>query len=97
MSRFFQWVAALGQNIQFVAFAAHAGVGALAILTLSEYAPQFGSWPAIVLIVGGGIKEFYFDAKYETNPPQTFTDNLEDFVGWGLGALLGWWMTGWLR
>jgi hypothetical protein len=49
-------------------------------------------WPSEILTVTLGItgfaavKEFVYDAKYELNPPQTFLDNLEDFVTYVLGA-----------
>ena len=80
-------IADLGQNIQFVAFFAHAGV---AYFILSN-------WPYLWLVVGitlfGLVKEFYFDAKYEKDPPQTFMDNLEDFVGYVGGAWLGYWFS----
>ena len=44
----------------------------------------------MLIVVGGGVKEYYFDAKYEKDPPQTFADNTQDFIGWALGPLLGW-------
>ena len=34
----------------------------------------------VVLIVLAGIKEFYIDLHYETNPPQTVLDSLQDFL-----------------
>lgn len=87
-----QWIASIGQNIQFVAFWAHAGVGALVIRMLYKYHPSWSFYPAIVLVLGGAIKEYVFDAKEETNPPQTFWDNTEDFIGWLAGAGIGWWL-----
>jgi hypothetical protein len=77
-------IAALGQNIQFVAFWAHLGVAALIVENLPH--------PLIALLTITFVacgKEFYFDAKYETNPPQTFLDNLEDLAGWFVGAVVG--------
>ena len=78
------WIAKLGQSIQFVAFFAHAGVAALVV--------EHSTWPqttAIGILVLAGIKEFWFDAKYETSPRQTFYDNLGDFAGYLAGAGLG--------
>jgi hypothetical protein len=77
-------VAKLGQNIQFVAFWAHFGVAALAVGHLPH------PWLAFVIIaLAAGVKEFWFDAKYESNPPQTFMDGLEDWIGWAAGAFVG--------
>ena len=78
-------IAKLGQNIQFVAFWAHLGVGALIVLVSGRYSEV----AAIIVILGASVKEFYFDAKYEKDPPQTFWDNLEDFSGWSMGAVVG--------
>ena len=77
-------IANIGQNIQFVAFWAHFGVAALVV----EHSP----WPwatCALIVVVAGLKEFWFDATYEKNPPQTFLDNFEDWIGWGVGALAG--------
>lgn len=83
------WLAALGQNAQFVAFFAH--LGAAEILTVLAFRfTRFGPEVVALIILGAAIKEFYFDAKYEKNPPQTFKDNLQDFVGWALGPVVGW-------
>lgn len=79
-------IATLGQNIQFVAFFAHAGVSYFVI----DVAPEpVKMWLAWLIVVLAGIKEFYFDARYEKNPPQTFWDNLEDWLGWSVGVVLG--------
>jgi hypothetical protein len=77
-------IAAWGQNIQFVAFWAHFGVAAL----VTEHS-HHRLIVAAIIIAGAAIKEFYFDAKYEKDPPQTFKDNFQDFIGWGAGALAG--------
>jgi hypothetical protein len=84
VSAFSNFIARMGQNIQFVAFFAHAGVAALVV----EHSPH--RWiVAGAVMVAGGIKEYWFDARDETDPPQTFWDNTEDFVGWTTGAILG--------
>ena len=77
-------IALIGQSIQFVAFFAHAGVGAFAVEHLPHRVVAGG-----ILILAGAIKEFVFDAREEVNPPQTFMDNLQDFGGWLTGAVLG--------
>ena len=79
-------VASIGQNIQFVAFFAHAGVAVFLVEHVNFNHP-FDMMSLI--IVGAGIKEFYFDARYEKDPPQTFMDNLQDFIGWAVGAVVG--------
>ncbi len=80
------FIAKLGQNRQFVAGAAHFFfAGYLVMLTAML-------WPSQILSVTLGItgfaaiKEFLFDAEYESNPPQTFLDNLEDFITYIAGA-----------
>lgn len=80
------WIARLGQNMQFVAFFAHAGVSAW-------IARRFHFWPVPLLIVlFAAVKEYWFDARYEKSPPQTFRDNTEDFLGYALGALVGYFL-----
>ena len=79
------WLAKLGQNIQFVAFVAHAAVAYAAILTFDDYAWQI----ATGFVLFAAVKEFWFDARYETDPPQTFDDNLQDFLGYVIGSVLG--------
>jgi hypothetical protein len=79
-------VATIGQNIQFVAWFAHAGVANFVV----QHSFGHQAVLAIVVIVAGGIKEFWFDATYEKDPPQTFLDNFEDWSGWAAGAILGW-------
>lgn len=78
-------VASVGQNIQFVAFWAHLGVAAL----LVEHLPDNGLDWALLICLAAGLKEYWFDAKYEHDPPQTFMDNTQDFIGWATGAIIG--------
>ena len=84
LSTLSSWVSKLGQSMQFVAFWAHFGVAALVV----EHMPH--KLLAVVIVAAlAAVKEFWYDAKYETNPPQTFLDNLEDWLGWTLGAVVG--------
>ena len=83
-SKFTAWVAALGQNQQFLGFVSHAATAALIVQNLPH--PFI---IGLVIIIIGGVKEFYFDAVYETTPKQTEMNNLEDFFGWVFGATLG--------
>jgi hypothetical protein len=64
---------------------AHAFVAAWILTRL----PAHKWWLACGIIVFGALKEFLYDAKYETDPPQTFTDNLEDFAGYVTGCVIG--------
>lgn len=73
-------VASLGTDIQFVAFWAHFGVAYIVV----SYLPSWWTAGAIALVAG--VKEFVFDARQE-KPKQTFLDNLEDWIGYVLGAL----------
>lgn len=84
MNKLYQLIAKLGQNANFVAFMAHSGIAATVLL-----ATKGNLWVAIGALIVAGIKEFYFDMKYETTPPQTFTDSLEDFVGYFVGIVGG--------
>lgn len=83
LSTLSSWVSKLGENIQFVAFWAHFGVAALIV----EHTPHHNLMVGVVALLAG-IKEFWYDAKYELNPPQTFLDNLTDWLGWTLGAVV---------
>ncbi len=92
MAKLWQWIAEhvanIGQSIQFVAFWAHLGVGAILtrIAIKHDLHPE---WVLLAIVIGGAIKEYWFDAREEKDPPQTFWDNTEDFVGWLLGPLVG--------
>jgi hypothetical protein len=84
LSTLSSWISKIGQSIQFVAFWAHFGVAALIV----EHTPHH-LLTAVAISALAVVKEFYYDAKYETNPPQTFLDNFEDLLGWVLGAVVG--------
>lgn len=79
------FIAKTGTNPAFIAFNAHcwfafAVVHAVCALTSA-------GWPALIAILLAGIKEFWFDARYEV-PVQTLIDNLEDFLGYTVGIVL---------
>jgi hypothetical protein len=75
-------ISKLGQNAQFVGGCAHFFFAGYVVFALHSYALA----TAIVITAGASVKEFWFDAKYETAPPQTFVDNLEDFLTYAAGA-----------
>jgi len=89
-----KWISALGQSIQFVAWWAHFGVAALICGHVGKSDPL---WTLIVVVVAAALKEFVYDAHFETDPVQTAADNWQDFSGWvagavlGLGFAVGWW------
>jgi hypothetical protein len=35
------------------------------------------------------FKEFYIDLKYESDPPQTLADSVDDFCGYMTGFIIG--------
>lgn len=84
MNKFAQWIASLGQNIQFVAFMAHSGFAATVLLIAKG-----NLWVAGIGILLALAKEFWFDMKYETSPPQTIMDSVEDFAGYLAGIIFG--------
>jgi len=75
-------IARLGQNPQFVASFAHAGVAFI----LVEHLPGNPLYWALGMTAYALVKEYYFDPKFETNPPQTFWDNTLDFATYMIGA-----------
>lgn len=81
------FIAELGENPNFIAFNAHCWFAYASVFTLASFGVDALPVCAAV-IVAAGIKEFWFDATQEKDPPQTFLDNLEDFAGYAGGALL---------
>jgi len=77
-------IAELGQSIQFVAACAHFFAAGYFVMLFHKHA----IWVALIITGAASIKEFWFDAKYETSPPQTFTDEIEDWTSWIVGAWL---------
>jgi uncharacterized membrane protein YedE/YeeE len=78
-------ISTLGESLQFVAFCAHAGVAAY---LLKEF-PSARWWLAGGIILFAVGKEFWYDATYERNPPQTSADNWQDFAGYVVGVGIG--------
>ena len=81
-------ISALGQSIQFVAFMAHLFFAAYLLKEFSAHR----WWLAGGIIVFAAAKEFWYDAAYERNPPQTMLDNVEDFMGYAVGVAIGVWL-----
>lgn len=88
-------IAKLGENLNFIAFMAHAGYAffCMAMFTLHLH---FYLIPSLGFLTASAVlKEFWFDLKYETNPPQTWKDSALDFIGYGTGIAAGAWLLPW--
>lgn len=76
-------------NYNFIAFMAHS-CSALSLMLLTGY--LLGStWTmpmALAIMVFAGVKEFWYDIKYEL-PKQTVTDGFLDFAGYIAGTFVG--------
>lgn len=75
-----QLPARIGENQKFVLFMAHAGV-AFGVLEYFKVTPL----SVAIAITITALKEFWYDMSFETNPPQTFQDSLEDWSEYILG------------
>ena len=82
MSKITDLISSIGTNPTFIAFNAHCWF-AFAALVIWNNPVGFP-----VLLAGAAVKEFWFDANYET-PKQTFLDNFTDFTGYLVGLGLG--------
>lgn len=80
------YIAELGQNMQFVAGAAHFFFAGYIMMMTDLLWPNNLLWAVLGITGLAAAKEWGFDARYEKNPPQTFMDNLEDFLGYAAGA-----------
>jgi hypothetical protein len=81
------FIAGLGDNQNFLAFNAHWGF-AFFLMTLAAHFHVALIPVALVLSGIACVKEFWFDVKYETNPPQNYWDGLGDWAGYALGIAL---------
>jgi len=84
MNKLSQFVATIGQSIQFCAGCAHFFCAAYVV----SHSGHYRWWVAGVFVVGGAIKETW-DNFNESDPPQTIMDGIEDWAGWVLGAAVG--------
>ena len=73
------FIAKTGTNPDFIAFNAHMWFAYAVVFT--AHVP----FAAAVMLAGAAVKEFWFDATYES-PKQTFKDNALDFLGYATGA-----------
>lgn len=82
INKIIQWISAFGQSIQAVAAVAHVFAAGYFVFLFRGHA----FWVAVGVTVYAALKEYGYDAHYEMNPPQTMTDNTEDFAGYVAGA-----------
>lgn len=72
-------LANITESPNFVAFMAHM-FGAFTVLIFFPHI-----YTIIALTIAAAVKEFWFDPKFETNPPQTIKDGWLDFGGYMAG------------
>ncbi|HQT76826.1 MAG TPA: hypothetical protein PLD10_07210 [Rhodopila sp.] len=80
-------IAKLGQSQVFVTAMAHAWFAYAVIATSAHFGLSL--WiaaPAAVAIAAG--KEYWFDLRYETKPPQTVIESTQDFIEYLAGIAL---------
>ncbi|MHB8414009.1 MAG: hypothetical protein ACYDB1_01245 [Acidiferrobacteraceae bacterium] len=87
MNKVSTFVAALGENPNFVAFMAHGFAAAYISSRFPHGLPRLIASGAAVVVAA--VKEFWFDLRYEKTPPQTFHDSLLDFIGYMTGLVVG--------
>jgi hypothetical protein len=85
MSKLTSFISKVGENPLFIAFMAHAG---FAYFVVSLFSGTHQYIAACVCLLAFGLKEFWYDIKYEQNPPQTFIDSSEDFIGYVIGIII---------
>lgn len=91
MKRLLNWIATTGENPKFIAAMAHCWFAAFVVGSAHRWGLDVRIYVYLTVLIVAGIKEFYFDARYEKNPPQTTADNIEDFMGYVVGAAIGMW------
>jgi hypothetical protein len=72
----------IATNPDFIAFNAHCWFAYMLVHTFHV------TWVFWWVLIGSAIKEFYIDKHFES-PPQSFMDNLKDWLGYALGSFLG--------
>ncbi|MHB8406325.1 MAG: hypothetical protein ACYDCJ_12975 [Gammaproteobacteria bacterium] len=82
MSKLTALISGIGENPKFIVFMAHSGTAATVLLLFSGWHQYVG---AGVAVLAAGAKEFLYDLKYETTPPQTLPDSIGDFAGYLTG------------
>lgn len=85
MNGIFSWIGRIGENQTFIATMAHVFF-AYFVVSLASGTHQHIA--AVIWLGLFGFKEFFIDRLYEHTPPQTFWDDLDDYIGYVLGIIL---------
>ncbi len=81
------WIAKLGESPAFVAAMAHAWFAYSVLATCVHFGlTLWVATPVALLLVGG--KEYVFDLRWETTPPQTVWDSTQDAIEYLAGIAL---------
>ena len=86
MNKIISFISRIGENPKFIVANAHTWFAFFAIAILVKFLPLWLAFSVCLLIAG--VKEFWFDLRYETMPKQTFLDSLTDFVEYIVGLLV---------
>lgn len=82
-----QRIGSIGESPNFIAWNAHMFFAAYTVSRFPKGLPRYIA--AGVFGVVAFIKEFWFDLRYETSPPQKIKDSALDFAGHVSGIILG--------
>lgn len=85
MSTLTNWISSIGESPTFGFAMAHIF---FAYFVVSLFSGTHQLIVAGVCLVVFGLKEFLYDIKFETSPPQTFMNSLDDFAGYVIGIAL---------
>jgi hypothetical protein len=86
----------------YLAAMAHIAWACLIVLAADVLSRDARAWErgvTLTLVLFAALKEYVYDAHFE-EPPQTWRDNTQDFVGYCCGIALAWGIIGassWLR
>jgi len=79
----FNKIGSFGESPKTVAFFAHCFFAAFIV---SQFSGKRQYLAAALMVGAAGVKEFVWDRLYEKTPPQTFYDDLTDFIGYAAGV-----------
>ena len=77
----------VAESETFIAFNAHCWFAfAMVAIALRFHADLLAVM--FIAVTLAAFKEFYIDLKYESTPPQTFADSVDDFCGYMTGLII---------
>lgn len=82
-----KWFNTLIATNTFSENAAHILAAYGATLTVHRFGWHLLPW-SLTFVILAAVKEYWYDASFET-PPQTFTMNTTDFLGYVVGIVIG--------